>query len=85
VWNNEVIALGAGVDGAVKRLSTTYEVRGMREKITSYTSATIGSVAIGRTPTDNARVAVGAAVLARLAAGLAVGALMPPTAPAAGV
>lgn len=33
-------ALGSGVDGAVRRIATTYEVRGMREKITSYDNAT---------------------------------------------
>ena len=35
--------LGSGVDGAVRRLSTTYEVRGMREKISSYNGETVGS------------------------------------------
>ena len=35
--------LGADIDGAVRRTSTTYEVRGMREKITNYDNATVGS------------------------------------------
>ena len=37
---------GAGVDGAVRRLSTTYEVRGMQAKLTSYDNATVGSGSI---------------------------------------
>jgi RHS repeat-associated protein len=43
---NWLTTLGTGVDGAVRRISTTYEVRGMREKITSYSSATVGSGSI---------------------------------------
>ena len=35
--------LGTGVDGGVRRISTTFEVRGMRQKITSYNSETVGS------------------------------------------
>ena len=35
--------LGTGVDGGVRRISTTFEVRGMREKITSWNSETVGS------------------------------------------
>ena len=35
--------LSAGVDGAVRRIATTYEVRGMRGKITSYDNPTVGS------------------------------------------
>mgnify|MGYP000858361248 CR=1 FL=1 len=38
-----VTTLGAGVDGAVRRASTTYEVRGMPEKVTHYDNATVGS------------------------------------------
>ncbi|MBW3540456.1 MAG: RHS repeat-associated core domain-containing protein [Planctomycetes bacterium] len=36
------MVLGSGVDGAVRRIATTYEVRGMREKITSYDSPVVG-------------------------------------------
>ena len=32
---DKVVALGDGVDGAVRRIGTTYEVRGLAEKITS--------------------------------------------------
>ena len=39
---DRVIDLGTGVDGAVRRISTTYEVRGMEEKLTSYSDATVG-------------------------------------------
>ena len=39
---DRVTTLGTGIDGAVRRLATTYEVRGMREKITSYDDATVG-------------------------------------------
>ena len=35
--------LGIGVDGGVRRIASTYEVRGMREKLTSYDNATVGS------------------------------------------
>ena len=38
--------LGTGINGAVRRLATTYEVRGMRETITSYDNATVGSGSI---------------------------------------
>jgi YD repeat-containing protein len=41
--HDKATTLGTGVDGAVRRISTTYEVRGMREKITSYNSETVGS------------------------------------------
>ena len=33
----------SGVDGGVLRVSTTYDIRGLREKITSYDNATVGS------------------------------------------
>jgi RHS repeat-associated protein len=36
---DKVATLGAGVDGAVRRIGTTYEVRGMVEKVTSYSDA----------------------------------------------
>ncbi|MEO8493493.1 MAG: RHS repeat-associated core domain-containing protein [Planctomycetota bacterium] len=41
--HDRATTLGTGVDGGVRRLSTTYEVRGMRRKITSYNSETVGS------------------------------------------
>ncbi|MFN5905524.1 MAG: hypothetical protein ACK5A3_05690, partial [Planctomyces sp.] len=34
------------MDGAVRRISSTYEVRGMRESVTSYDNATVGSGSI---------------------------------------
>jgi YD repeat-containing protein len=34
---------GASVDGTVRRIGRSYEVRGLLEKVTSYTSATVGS------------------------------------------
>jgi YD repeat-containing protein len=40
---DRVTTLGTGVDGAVRRIASTFEVRGMREKITSYDNATVGS------------------------------------------
>ncbi|MFO0248393.1 MAG: RHS repeat-associated core domain-containing protein, partial [Planctomyces sp.] len=44
--HDRVTTLGSGVDGAVRRISSTYEVRGMRESITSYDNATVGSGSI---------------------------------------
>jgi hypothetical protein len=41
---DRITTLGDGVDGAVRRIERSYEVRGMVEKITSYNSATSGSV-----------------------------------------
>jgi len=41
--HDRVTALGTGVDGTVRRISTSYEVRGMREKITSWNGETVGS------------------------------------------
>ena len=38
-----VTTLGTGVDGAVRRLSVAYEVRGMLQSIASYDNATVGS------------------------------------------
>ncbi|MCY2964024.1 MAG: RHS repeat-associated core domain-containing protein, partial [Planctomycetota bacterium] len=43
---NRVTTLASGVDGAVLRIETTFEVRGMVEHITSYDNATVGSGAI---------------------------------------
>ncbi|MFO0060308.1 MAG: RHS repeat domain-containing protein, partial [Planctomyces sp.] len=44
--HDRVTTLGNGVDGAVRRISSTYEVRGMRESVTSYDNATVGSGSI---------------------------------------
>ena len=41
--HDRVSSLGTNVDGAVRRISKTYEVRGMLEKVTSY-DATSGNV-----------------------------------------
>ena len=41
--NDRVITLGSGVDGAVRRITTSYDVRGLAEKTTSYDSASVGS------------------------------------------
>jgi RHS repeat-associated protein len=40
--NDRITTLGTGVDGAIRRLSYTYEVRGMAQNITSYDNATVG-------------------------------------------
>jgi YD repeat-containing protein len=40
---DRVTALGSGVDGAVRRIGTAYEVRGMAAKVTSYDNAIVGS------------------------------------------
>jgi YD repeat-containing protein len=39
---DRVTTLGTGIDGAVRRVGTTYEVRGLIEKVTSYDNATVG-------------------------------------------
>ena len=44
--NDRVTTLGSGVDGAVRRLTATYEVRGLAKKLTSYDNATVGSGSI---------------------------------------
>ena len=41
--HDRVTTLGAGVDGAVRRLSREYEVRGMLARAASYDNATVGS------------------------------------------
>ena len=41
--HDRVTTLGSGVDGAVKRISTTYTIVGQIEKVTSYDNATVGS------------------------------------------
>jgi YD repeat-containing protein len=43
---DRVTVLGTGVDGAVRRIATTYEVRGMVASVTSYDNATVGSGSI---------------------------------------
>ncbi|MEJ7594318.1 MAG: hypothetical protein WKF77_22505 [Planctomycetaceae bacterium] len=43
---DRITTLGSGVDGAVRRISSTFEVRGMRESVTSYDNATVGSGSI---------------------------------------
>ncbi len=43
VLHDQVTTLGTNIDGAVRRMSTTYEVRGMVESITHYDNATVGS------------------------------------------
>jgi RHS repeat-associated protein len=40
---DRVTTLGTGVDNAVRRIASTFEVRGMREQLTSYDNATVGS------------------------------------------
>jgi YD repeat-containing protein len=40
---DRVTTLGSGVDGTVRRVSRSYEIRGMLEKLTSYDNATVGS------------------------------------------
>ena len=40
---DRVTTLGSGVDGAVRRIGTSYEKRGLVEKITSYDDAAVGS------------------------------------------
>ncbi|MBS0205278.1 MAG: RHS repeat-associated core domain-containing protein [Planctomycetes bacterium] len=44
--HDRVTTLGTGVDGAIQRLSTNYEVRGLRLTLTSYDNATVGSGSI---------------------------------------
>jgi len=43
---DRITTLGAGVNGAVRRLATTYDVRGAAVNLTSYDNATVGSGAI---------------------------------------
>jgi hypothetical protein len=39
------LGTGTGVDGAVRRIASTFELRAMRGRITSYDNATVGSAA----------------------------------------
>ena len=41
--HDRVTALGTGLDGAVRRISTTYDALDRPEKVTSYDNATVGS------------------------------------------
>ncbi|MEQ9410365.1 MAG: RHS repeat-associated core domain-containing protein [Fuerstiella sp.] len=41
--HDRVTALGSGVDGSVRRISTGFEVRGMKEKVTSWDDASVAS------------------------------------------
>jgi len=41
--HDRVTTLAGGVDGAVRRLTRSYEVRGLLEKVTSYDNAAVGS------------------------------------------
>jgi len=43
VTDDRVTTLASGVDGTVRRVTTTYDIRGLREKIASYDNATVGS------------------------------------------
>ena len=43
---DRVTMLGSGIDGAVRRIGTAYEVRGMAAKVTSYDNAAVGSGSI---------------------------------------
>lgn len=40
---DRVTTIGSGVDSSVRRIATTYEVRGMVEQITSYDNSSVGS------------------------------------------
>ena len=40
--------LGTGVDGGVRRIASSYEVRGMREKISSWNAETVGSGSVAK-------------------------------------
>ena len=40
---DRITNLGTGVDGAVRRIATNYEVRGMKETVSSYDNASVGS------------------------------------------
>ena len=41
---DKITTLGGGADGAVRRIETAYNVRGLVEKVTSYSAATDGTV-----------------------------------------
>ena len=41
--HDRVTTLGSGVDGTVRRITRSYEVRGLLQNLTSYDNATAGS------------------------------------------
>lgn len=43
ITQDRVTTIGTGVDGSVRRIAMTYEVRGMREHLTSYDHPDVGS------------------------------------------
>jgi RHS repeat-associated protein len=43
ITQDRVTTVGSGVDDGVRRIATTYEVRGMAENLTSYDNAAVGS------------------------------------------
>ena len=43
VLHDRVTTLGSGVDGAIRRLSTSYDVRGLTSKLTSWNNASVNS------------------------------------------
>ena len=43
---DRITTVGTGIDTAVLRISSTYEVRGMKQNLTSYDNATVGSGSI---------------------------------------
>lgn len=43
---DRIATLGTGVDGAVRRIATTYEVRGLKQTVTSYDNAAVGQGSI---------------------------------------
>jgi YD repeat-containing protein len=46
LMHDRVTTLGSTVDGAIRRISYSYEVRGMVQNVTSYDNATVGSGAV---------------------------------------
>jgi RHS repeat-associated protein len=53
VVSDQVQVLGTGVDGAVQRIDTAYEIRGMISQVTSYTLPTSGAIVNQVTSTFN--------------------------------
>ena len=46
VLHDRITTLGSGLNGAVRRISTVYDARGMASTVTSWDNATVGSGAI---------------------------------------
>jgi len=46
IVQDRVTTVGTGVDGTIRRIGMTYEVRGLRGKVTSYDNATVSSGAV---------------------------------------